>query len=87
MSERERIEMAAIRLPNGEVLTTPRPGRHHTIINNTLGWGPEAFADQGFVTNTGEYLNRWQAWRCAEKAGQIIRQTGPKGKLFSEDLW
>ena len=83
----EHIEMAAIKLPNGQVLTTPRPGRHHTIIHGFSGDDGTILSNQGFVTSTGRYVNRRVAWTIAEKAGQIIKQTGPKGTLFSEDLW
>lgn len=82
----EWIEMAAIKLPDGQVLTVPRPGRHHNIIHAFAGDGA-ILSNQGFVTNHGRFLHRRAAWRIAEEAGQIIKQTGPKGTLFSEDLW
>jgi hypothetical protein len=39
---------------------------------------------QGFVTDTGEFLDRKQAQKHALECGQLLK---PKRILFSEDLW
>lgn len=47
--------------------------------------------DQGFITNKGRFLDRQEAWKIAEAAGQIIRRVGGDdidgGTLFSECLY
>lgn len=42
---------------------------------------------QGFVTSEGRFVDREEAWKIAEIANQIIRQSGGKGTLYSEDLY
>ncbi len=45
-------------------------------------------AEQGFITNIrGEFVDRQQAWKIAEAAGQIRQVTGSVGTLYSEDLY
>jgi hypothetical protein len=44
---------------------------------------------QGFLTDTGRFVNRVEAFYIALKAGQIINGTNSATtpKLYSEDLW
>jgi hypothetical protein len=43
---------------------------------------------QGFVTNTGRFVEREEAWDIAMAADQIIKRVGgDEGRLFSENLW
>jgi len=42
---------------------------------------------QGFVTSDGEWADRKEALRIAKEAGQTIVDVGPKGELYSEQLW
>ena len=58
--------------------------------------GPCALIDwnksqQGFMTNMGVFVNRNQAWKIAEKAGQIAERCGGDeadgGTLYSENLY
>lgn len=66
----------------------PRPGRHHDCIHALSKWGMKiASGDQGFMTNTARWVDRKEAWRIAEAAGQIVRDVGTPGILFSENLW
>lgn len=89
----ETIEAAAIELPNGTVLTQPRPARHSTLINAWVADHPTEDGSQaripphsvqGFVTSSGRFVNRYRAARIAYRAGQIdvIPPT-----LLSEHLW
>ena len=73
----ERIIAAAVQI--GATISLPPPARHHTIIQTvntvmrivgTLAT-PEA---QGFLTSTGRFVNRVEAFYLAANAGQ-------------EDLW
>jgi hypothetical protein len=44
--------------------------------------------DTGFVTSTGRYVDREEAWYIAKKAGQIIeREHQREGCLYSEDIY
>jgi hypothetical protein len=44
--------------------------------------------DMGFVTSTGRYVGREEAWDIAKKVGQIIeREHQREGYLFSEDIY
>ena len=46
---------------------------------------------QGFVDSSGVFLNRQEAWKVAEAAGQILKRCGADtlggGTLFSENLY
>lgn len=86
----ERIAAAAIRF-NGVVVTLPPPARHHNCIRaaHDVGyenWRPEH--EQGFVTDTGRFVDREEAARIAVAANQLIERAmrHPLG-LFSEDVW
>ena len=47
--------------------------------------------DQGFIDNQGNFLNRTDAWKVANEAGQITRRVGGDdadgGTLYSENLY
>lgn len=89
-SERETIERAAI-FYNGVIYAVPRPGRHHTVIAMMVGEGLPTEAmilkNQGFVTSTGRFVDRYEGARVARAAGQIIREPTPTDMLTSEDVW
>ncbi|MCZ3377484.1 hypothetical protein [Rhizobium sp. AG207R] len=89
----ERIIAAAIQFAG--TISLPPPARHHTIIQtmdlemgiNGTKATPET---QGFLTDTGRFVNRVEAYYIALKAGQILTETNRTEKsprLFSEDLW
>ena len=58
--------------------------RHHIIINCADPPGSLRGGEQGFITDTGEFVNRRDAADIAYFCGQIEK---PKLTLFSEDLW
>ena len=86
----ETIERAAI-FYNGTIYSVPRPGRHHTVIQMMArdGFPNEAMAlkNQGFVTNTGRFVDRYEGAKIARAAGQIVRDPTPPDMLTSEDVW
>lgn len=87
-----RIVCAAIRHKSGVVLAGVRHYDNWTMrpMLKLLGCEPGDSwygAQQGFLTNTGEFLNREQAWEIADAAGQIRQTTGLVGTLYSEDLY
>jgi len=89
---RERIINAAIRY-SGIVFVADTPnGRHSTVISamhmaniNTIEMaGPD---NQGFITNTGRFVDRVEALEIAVTADQIIEGRRLSRELFSEDVW
>jgi hypothetical protein len=71
----------------GEVFSLPKPARHHTAIHALVDVGKFAHAkgEQGFVTETGQFMNRKQALLhvvACEQEGQLHGS-----ELLSEDLW
>ena len=84
----ERIVAAAI-MQRGKLYTLPAPARHPDIIRVIYAeTGRPVNGDQGFVTNTGRFVGRKQAWRIANEAGQKIAPIAcAPGLLFSEHLW
>ena len=85
----DRIVSAAVYV--GAIISLPRPARHGDIMSSMdtlMGIdGALAYPDrQGFITDTGRFVNRVEAFGIAWRAGQII--SGSKGPgLFSDDLW
>lgn len=85
----EKVVAAAVY--HGVIWSLPKPARHHTIVHTMAkleeGMAMRAHPDnQGFVTNTGRFVNRQEAYGIAYKAGQV-RDTDTPGELYSEDLW
>lgn len=78
-----RIVLAAVSY-NGKIWT----GKRHGVIMQDI-WAVDAWArihqdQQGFVTDTGEFVDRAEAGRIAFQAGQTSEQ---KLKLLSEHVW
>lgn len=77
MTTQRRVVCAAIRAADGDLLLGIRhysPDMHRQIEQRRDG---EKFMhrldeDQGFVDQHGEWLNRFQAFRVADEAGQIV---------------
>lgn len=69
---------------NGTVYSLPEPNRHHHVIR-MIG-GIKGSDTQGFLTDTGEFLTRKEAYQLALTNGQLNRVPGGY-ELFSEDLW
>lgn len=91
----ERIVGVAVLLPFREDVpdpmrsfaSAPAPARHHHVLHQ-LGRGWDK--GQGFVTSTGRYVDRTEAWTVAALAGQLLPRAptdGRGGRLFSEDVW
>ena len=93
----EHIVSAAIRVPGIDVdgykpyhvvLSVERPGRHHHVAW-FLGSHGVDHPDQGFITNTGRFVDRKEGCIIARDAGQLEgrTKTGGEHTLYSEDLW
>lgn len=91
MPEQEQIDRAAIRHVDGTVYSVPRPGRHHHIIAQMGARYIERRAEghtQGFLTNTGRFVDSKEAFLIATAMGQIIQKPlGDPEKLYSDDMW
>lgn len=72
-----------------EIWTLPAPARHHHILwaidQVHPGRAIEAHV-QGFMTNTGRFVEREIAAHIAKMAGQVDKLTAPP-QLYSEDVW
>jgi len=44
-------------------------------------------SDQGFIDQFGRFYDRWEAWKIAEKNGQIKKKVSTDGTLYSENCW
>lgn len=81
----ETIVCVAVEFADG-IVSLPPPYRHHHVIqrhHSTTGISGSGLR-QGFLTNTGRFVDRTEAAKIAHTAGQIAE---PKPWLFSEDLW
>jgi hypothetical protein len=78
------ITAAAIR-KDGIIYT----GTRHCFIirDSSPSFGFFRNAEQGFVTDKGEFLNREEAAKYALEHGQIVGLKFNSKHLFSEDLW
>jgi len=65
--------------------TLPPPARHKDIIASEPK-GSLSGAQQGFLTDSHEFVSRSEGYKIAEEAGQLL-EPGRKGNLRTEDLW
>lgn len=76
--------------PDHLTISAPSPARHGTLLHplSAMGIrvGPQ---DQGFLTNTGRFVGREDAYDIAVASGQpmIDHPSRIVGTLYSEDLW
>lgn len=63
----------------------------HYELFKRAGYTDVNFEEQGFIDQHGVFMDRQEAWKVAEAAGQIIRRVGGDtmdgGTLFSENLY
>ena len=85
------IVKSALKATDGTVHTGHRHADifRDSDIESEKKFGPERYflnAIQGFVTDTGEFLDRVEAAKHAIECGQIkATRWGPR--LYSEDVW
>lgn len=90
----ERIAAAACR-HKGQVFHLPPPARHWNVIAHIVSEcqvQEHEFPicpppDQGFVTDTGRFVDRTEAWKIARDADQLLPTAYVTTHLFSEDVW
>lgn len=89
-SPNETIAAAAVYY-DGLIYSIDAPARHHHILRAMVKHDVDDAAMspryQGFVTNTGRFVDRYEAAKIARAANQLIRQPTPKDMLTSEDVW
>ena len=99
--ERPPITHVAIRF-QGRTWSLPRPYRHHHVLR-TIMWLSKEFGeytkdvfdsvdarrkDQGFLDESGQYLDRKQALMVAQSNGQMREDRPVWGdELYSENVW
>lgn len=59
--------------------------RHHNIINSPV-YTKGSRNTQGFLTSSGEFVGRNEAYKIAHEAGQIIRDLS-QTVLYSESIY
>ena len=90
MTSYPKITHVAIRF-QGAVYSLPSPNRHHHVISHIVATTGVSHVDddeQGFLDETGRFLNRNQALHAALLNNQICNPDRVRsGMLFSEDVW
>lgn len=76
------ISNAAI-LKDGVIYT----GKNHSTIYASQPKGTLWNAEQGFVTDTGEFVDRVEGLKIARECGQIVKKHGNMNELYSEDMF
>lgn len=71
------------------VYSLPAPARHHELIRKLAREGHEIpiQGEQGFLLSDGRFATRYTALEIARSAGQLLKETAPQHRLFSEDVW
>lgn len=83
-----RIVCAANKFENGPMLVGARHFDQHMCIQaNYMGVKGHEPHTQGFIDQHGNFYTRKEAWVIAKENGQIIRDCGCDGELFSENLY
>lgn len=83
------IHSAAIKSPNGTIVSLPHPARHHDVIKFMNEHKiPHKTGEQGFILGSGRFVNREEAMKIAKEADQILDLDNIRPpNLYSEDLW
>jgi len=89
----QRVVCASIQLEDGTLLLGARHWDHHMLNQaERIGYTGIGLV-QGFIDQFGNFLDRRQAWKVAQRQKQLIRKTGcedfdsEEGYLFSENLY
>lgn len=81
----KQIDCAAIKMPDGLIWTGKRHG--HCLATIIQATGKKALgATQGFVTLSGRFVTREEAFMLAKETGQVTKFCHDS-QLFSEDLY
>lgn len=82
-----RIEAAAIRCRNGEIVSLPPPNRHHDIGCLMAAQRKERprYSDTDFLLSDGTWCERRTAMKIAIASGQVSKPMDVE--LTTKDLW
>lgn len=86
---KETIILSAIKTAHNNVSVALQPvSRHCNIINHlaSSGFPKPIKGKQGFLTSTGRFVDRKEAFKIASDALQL-KETPSRDYLLSEDLW
>jgi hypothetical protein len=86
----EAIVGPAILWPDGTPAWGFVPSSHYSVSEGMKKIAPDATPlrwEQGFMTTTGRFVDRKEAYGIAKLSQQIVNPRGGGGRLFSEDLW
>lgn len=86
----ETITGVANLYEGGFLIALPKPHRHyHLFATAALLQIPLEDHVQGFTTSEGRFVDRKEARKIVEAAGQPNRKSGSQNsdELFSEDVW
>jgi hypothetical protein len=85
------VVCAALKSTTGKIVCGARhydPIMRQQIAGSDGKRSPEWIScEQGFIDQRGNFLTREEAWKIAEKNGQIKYNGGWNGTLYSEDLY
>lgn len=89
MDERESVVAAAWKTDSGEVVVGKRHNNARDIIVALGKTAGKAESDQGFITSSGRFVDRKEAFEMQKSAGiESVDRNGYHGKeLHSEDLY
>lgn len=90
-----QIKAAAIKTKDGEVHWILPPARHNNVIWLLLSMGYSmgriSHGEEGFVTDSDEFVNRTDALTIARLSGQLLQKhtelADELGELYSEFVW
>ena len=85
-----KIIGVAIISHNGEVISLPKPNRHHNVIHymvKELNHPTSIRGQQGFITENGTFVDRVSAKYIARFHNQLLEREAGLEELFSEDVW
>ncbi len=82
------VVAAALRFPDGLIVSAPRPARHHHLMASLVFQvGKQQGLECGFILSDGTFATREQAGELALANGQIKQHRHGKPGLYSEDVW
>ena len=85
-----KIVGVAIISHKGEVISLPKPNRHHNVIHymvKELNHPIPIKGQQGFITENGTYVDRVSAKYIATWHNQLLPRESGLDELFSECVW
>ena len=75
---------------DGEIISLPKPNRHHHVIRymaDVLKHPCPIKGTQGFITENGTFVDRVSAKYIAKYHNQLLPRASYLKELFSEDVW